>query len=83
MHTKDRISALGEGRHIPGKMARDLAELWSWVQFKRIESNLNNPGRLKIGVNPYRLEKEEQKNLRRLLHSLDKFISLVRQGSGI
>ena len=83
VHTRQRILALGEDRHIPGKMARDLAELWSWVQFKRIESNLNNPGRLKIGVNPYRLEKEEQKNLRRLLHSLDKFISLVRQGSGI
>lgn len=83
VHTKDRISALGEGRHIPGKMARDLAELWSWVQFKRIESNLDYPDRLKIGVNPYRLKKEEQKNLRRLLHSLDKFISLVRQGSGI
>ncbi|MFP4167878.1 MAG: DUF294 nucleotidyltransferase-like domain-containing protein [Desulfonatronovibrionaceae bacterium] len=82
-HTRERISALGEDRHIPKKMARDLAELWAWAQYKRIISNLDYPDRLQVGVNPYRLNKEEQKRLRRLLHSLDRFISLVRQGSGI
>lgn len=82
-NSRERVLALGEGSHIPKKIARDLASLWDWVQEKRINSNLESVQNIKIGVNPYRLDKEEQKNLRGLLHALDKFISLVQQGSGL
>ncbi len=83
VHTRRRIHLLGENRHIPAKMSRDLSELWKWVQERRIRANLKDPSRIKVGLNPYKLDKEEQNVLRKRLHSLDKFIFLVRRGSGL
>jgi CBS domain-containing protein len=86
IHTLDRVRSLALLRHIDQSLAARLEEAWELIQRHRLEAgsrkDTGNEPCEPNWIRPYQWEKDRIRALKRGIHAVQEFVSLVVAGAG-